>query len=111
MTVINDEPKKSLSVVNDALEIGVEGMVGEYAAFQLEDGGTYTGVVTFEHCVKPGLWVAVKAESGADRTTLATTTAAAAGTFFVLKQGCRKIRARLSTATAGTLIVYGYPGS
>lgn len=104
------EPQKSLSVVNDALEVGCYPGGGGAASvgFQLADGGSWSGTVTFEGRIGDGAWIAVEAVDAANSATKATTRTTV-GISRVDCAGLTQVRCKLSTATAGVLIVRGLP--
>jgi len=104
------EPQKSLSVVNDAIDVGCYpgGGGAPVAGFQLADGGSWVGVVTFEGRIGDGAWTAVEAVDAGNSATKATTRNAV-GLFRVDCSGLTQVRCRLSTATGGTLIVRALP--
>lgn len=98
------QPKETLTAVNDA--VTVSGLCPA-VDFQLEDGGSWNGTVTFEAKIGDGPWVALRAEK-LDAGTFATT-ATAAGLYRVVAEGLSAVRCRASTVTGGTLIVRGQP--
>jgi hypothetical protein len=90
---------KTLTDVEDALVYG--GSQGT-VAFQLV-GATWTGVVTFESTVNGTTWVATLAFPVGSGT--GATTANADGIWRMNASALKSVRARLSTDTAGAVVV------
>ena len=68
------------------------------------DGGTWSGTVTFEVTVDGTNWVSYELYPTTDlAATALTATATADGVFFGKSNGFSGFRARLSTATSGTV--------
>jgi hypothetical protein len=79
---------------------------GELAVQLVDDttGGTWSGTVTFEVSVDGTNWVSYELYPSTDLTATAlTATATADGVFFGKSNGFAAFRARLSTATSGTV--------
>lgn len=94
-----------LAAANDSAEFGGEGRIG----IQLVDPGSpsWSGVVTFEARLAPGVWSPIPATRYDDGTV--ATTATAAGLYRIAGAGAINVRARLSTATQGALNVSAVP--
>lgn len=92
----------ALSVADDAVVMPTMncGCVG----FQLFSGA-WSGTVTFEGTIDGVNWVAINADPMP--TGSATTTATAQGLFQVPCAGLSQVRARLSTATSGSITITG----
>ena len=96
----------SLSIVEDTVVLTPCDIGGGAGGFHIT--GTWTGTITFE-AKAPGAgstnWVSILATSVA--TDVPATTTTGNGIFRVVADGLH-IRARLSTATSGTAVVYPF---
>lgn len=92
----------TLSVANDAVVMPT--MNCGCVSFQLFSGA-WSGTVTFEGTIDGTNWVAINADPMP--TGAAATSTTAQGLFQVPCAGLSQVRARLSTATSGSITVTG----
>ena len=105
----NQEPSATLALVNDALTVGCDNSGNNrVVGIQLVDGGSFSGTVSFEATIDGTTWIATAANTAAAPASVITSTVAM-GLFQIPCSGYKLVRARFSTATAGTILAYGCP--
>lgn len=105
----NKEPSATLQLAQDVLNVGCDNSGNNrVVGIQLVDGGSFSGVVTFEATIDGTTWVACAANTAAAPASVITTTTAM-GLFQIPCSGYKIVRARFSTATAGSILAYACP--